>query len=85
MEARAMTSRYFPLKLLQRERDSATNQKSSLDSLMKELEDFHRTIHSESDALIPKRRKQTHSGGRGTGGMRLSRYEDSALAHGNPE
>ncbi|KAI9573946.1 hypothetical protein HD554DRAFT_2325623 [Boletus coccyginus] len=39
---------------------------------MKELEDFHRTIHSESDTL-PKRRKQSHSGGRGTGGTRLSR------------
>ncbi|KAI9572011.1 hypothetical protein HD554DRAFT_2326740 [Boletus coccyginus] len=46
--------------------------------------DFHRTIHSESDALIPERQRQGHSGGRGTGATRLSRYENSALADSNP-
>ncbi|KAF8555023.1 hypothetical protein OG21DRAFT_963179 [Imleria badia] len=57
-------------KLLQRERDSATNQKSSFDSLIKELEDFHRMTHPESGALIPKKRRKSHSVERGTKGIR---------------
>ncbi|KAH0830124.1 hypothetical protein J3R83DRAFT_1470 [Lanmaoa asiatica] len=50
-------------KLLQRERNSAANQRSSFDAFIKELEDFHRTIHSELGALIPKRRRLSHSRG----------------------
>ena len=54
-------------KLLQRERDSVKNQKSSFDSLIKELEDFHRIIHcSELGPPTSKRRRQSQSGGRST-------------------
>ncbi|KAF8437632.1 hypothetical protein L210DRAFT_3546577 [Boletus edulis BED1] len=59
-------------KFLQRERGSAANQKSSFDALIKELEDFHQTIHSELGA-ISKRRRQSYSSGKESRAARLSR------------
>ncbi|KAF8129323.1 hypothetical protein EV363DRAFT_1338675 [Boletus edulis] len=59
-------------KFLQRERGSAANHKSSFDALVKELEDFHQTIHSELGA-ISKRRRQSYSRGKESRAARLSR------------
>ena len=70
-----MVTCYHVFKMLQQERDSATKQKSSFDALVKELEDFRHTIHSESGAFTSKRRRQSQSGGRAIKGTRPARYD----------